>query len=233
MDFTEFPKIPRLSRDCTITEKIDGTNGVISIRHAEPWQDADGIKTHMPLPFEFGLDCQCRAAGVEVYIRAGSRTRWLEHSGKGDNFGFGNWVMNHAHELAALGVGSHYGEWWGLGIQRGYGQTRKRFSLFNTSRWVPAHESYVNTVGGSTTEFMGTELREGQGYVPLCCDVAPVLYEGLFDTYRVNQALQVLTFGSAAAPGFTQPEGVMVFHHASHSYFKKTLLNDEAPKGKA
>lgn len=31
MDFTEFPKIARLSRNCTITEKIDGTNASVFI----------------------------------------------------------------------------------------------------------------------------------------------------------------------------------------------------------
>ncbi len=31
MDFVSFPKIPRLSREIVITEKIDGTNGVIYI----------------------------------------------------------------------------------------------------------------------------------------------------------------------------------------------------------
>src|SRR3990167_8465507 len=30
-DFVEFKKIPRLSRECCVTEKIDGTNGVIYI----------------------------------------------------------------------------------------------------------------------------------------------------------------------------------------------------------
>lgn len=30
-DFVEFPKIPRLSRECVVTEKIDGTNGCIYI----------------------------------------------------------------------------------------------------------------------------------------------------------------------------------------------------------
>ena len=30
--FEEFKKIPRLFRDCTITEKIDGTNGQIVIQ---------------------------------------------------------------------------------------------------------------------------------------------------------------------------------------------------------
>lgn len=31
MEFVEFPKIARLSRECVVTEKIDGTNGVIVI----------------------------------------------------------------------------------------------------------------------------------------------------------------------------------------------------------
>jgi len=31
MEFKTFAKIPRLSRECIITEKIDGTNGVIWI----------------------------------------------------------------------------------------------------------------------------------------------------------------------------------------------------------
>lgn len=31
MDFVGFPKIPRLSRECVITEKIDGTNGQLYI----------------------------------------------------------------------------------------------------------------------------------------------------------------------------------------------------------
>jgi hypothetical protein len=30
-EFVEFKKIPRLSRECVVTEKIDGTNGVIYI----------------------------------------------------------------------------------------------------------------------------------------------------------------------------------------------------------
>jgi len=31
MEFTEFPKIARLSREVIVTEKIDGTNGCIYI----------------------------------------------------------------------------------------------------------------------------------------------------------------------------------------------------------
>jgi hypothetical protein len=45
-------------------------------------------------------------------------------------------------------------------------------------------------------------------------------------------ALQYLaTEGSAAAPGFMKPEGIVVFHEASGTLFKATLDGDEKPKG--
>jgi len=104
--FPKFPKIPRLSRDCIITEKIDGTNGLVFVPES--------------------------AAAPVV---AGSRNRWLE-PGKQDNFGFAGWVALHAEELRDLGPGLHYGEWWGVGIGRNYNLFERRFSLFNVSRWA-------------------------------------------------------------------------------------------------
>src|SRR5687767_1693749 len=50
-------------------------------------------------------------------VLAGSRNRWI--TPEADNFGFARWVAAHEDELRALGPGSHYGEWWGQGIQRG------------------------------------------------------------------------------------------------------------------
>jgi len=138
-------------------------------------------------------------------IRAGSRNRWL--TAEQDNFGFAKWVEEHAGELIELGPGRHFGEWWGSGIQRKYGLGEKRFSLFNTARW-------------------GTER-------PSCCHVVPVLYEGLFHDEAVEDALRKLAgFGSFAAPGFMDPEGVVIWHEAARVLFKKTLVKDEEPKGK-
>jgi hypothetical protein len=98
---------------------------------------------------------------------------------------------------------------WGQGIQRGYGLKEKRFSLFNVSRW-----------------------GEGNETPPACCHVVPVLWRGGFHTASVDAALADLALtGSKAAPGFMNPEGVIVYHVAAGSYFKKTLLKDEAPKG--
>jgi hypothetical protein len=65
---------------------------------------------------------------------------------------------------------------------------------------------------------------------PACCHVVPVLYRGVFDTKHVERALSELQhFGSAAAPGFSNPEGIVVFHVAGNVGFKKTF--DDNPKG--
>ena len=106
-----------------------------------------------------------------------------------------------------LGVGYHFGEWWGQGIRRGYGLAEKRFSLFNTSKW------YDDSVR------------------PSCCRVVPILYRGLFDTNVIVETLESLKLnGSVAAPGFMRPEGVVIFHTASGVMFKKTIEKDEMPK---
>lgn len=174
MDFEGFAKIARLSRECVITEKIDGTNGQICV-------------------------------GEDGGFWVGSRSRWLTPE-TGDNHGFLLWAMTHKSELLSLGPGRHFGEWWGSGIQRGYGLTEKRFSLFNTSRWDSADR-------------------------PTCCHVVPVLYRGLFTTQAVEDALSVLRErGSVAAPGFANPEGVVVYHCAGNTYFKKTIERDSEPK---
>jgi hypothetical protein len=178
--FEPFPKIARLRRDCVITEKIDGTNASITI-----------------------ID---NSGEGDLKVFAASRNRWidLEH----DNAGFAAWCVEHDEELKQLGVGTHYGEWWGAGIQRRYGQERKRFSLFNTARW-------------------GDDAVR-----PACCDVVPVLYQGPFNDEVVEDSLDYLRLnGSLAAPGFMDPEGIVVYHTAARTLFKVTLQNDERPKG--
>lgn len=121
--FQDFGKIPRLFRECVITEKIDGTNGQVHIEEIAV-AEADPELQKVPwivLP-QSGL-----------VIAAGSRSRYLSYSD--DNFGFYKWVEQNADELIKLGPGRHYGEWWGQGIQRRYGINEKRFSLFNVERW--------------------------------------------------------------------------------------------------
>jgi len=181
-EFIPNPKMPRLRRQCVITEKIDGTNAQIYVGE-------DGI------------------------VLAGSRNRWI--TPEKDNFGFARWVKEHDEELRRLGPGRHYGEWWGQGVQRRYGLTEKRFSLFNTGRW-------------------SAEPGEGQCRPPACCHVVPVLYHGVFSTWAVDSSVELLEMnGSYAADGFMDPEGVVVYLAAARQCFKVTLKNDEVPKSLA
>lgn len=177
MDFVEFPKIARLSREIVITEKIDGTNASITITE-------DG------------------------QFLTGSRTRWV--TPMEDNHRFAAWALMNKDELMRLGVGTHFGEWWGQGIQRNYSLQEKRFSLFNVSRW------------------------DDDAVRPACCHVVPTLYRGDFlQSAWIEAMAKLKNFGSVAAPGFMNPEGIVIFHTAANFCFKKTLVKDEMSKEQA
>jgi hypothetical protein len=136
----------------------------------------------------------------------GSRTGWI--TVEKDNYGFARWANENKEELLKLGVGSHFGEWWGQGVQRTYGLKEKRFSLFNTSRW------------------------SDESIRPSCCHVVPVLYEGIFDTRKIDECIDNLkNNGSVAAPGFSNPEGIVCFHVQGNFMLKKTIEKDEEHKG--
>jgi hypothetical protein len=92
-------------------------------------------------------------------------------------------------------------------VQRSYDLKEKRFSLFNTSRWLD------------------DSIR------PSCCHVVPVLYDGMFDTAAINDCIRkLIESGSVAAPGFMRPEGVVCFHVQGNFGLKKTLEKDEEHK---
>jgi hypothetical protein len=216
MQFLPFPKLARLNRGIVITEKLDGTNAQVYIdNRAAVGLDAD----HLILATQSRTDSRAD----DLVMLAGSRTRWI--TPENDNMGFARWVKEHAEELFQLGPGQHFGEWWGGKIQRGYGLTEKRFSLFNTGRWA---DSRFNSGADDVP------LPEGMSYVPACCSVVPVLYQGPFDQLAIVNALERLrSKGSVAAPGFMRPEGVVVFHTAANQMFKVTLEKDESPKSLA
>ncbi len=61
-----------------------------------------------------------------------------------------------------------------------------------------------------------------------------MLYQGPFLQSAWIEALGKLQReGSFAAPGFTKPEGIVIFHTAASMLFKKTLEKDEMPKALA
>ncbi|MDX2794019.1 RNA ligase family protein [Streptomyces scabiei] len=201
-EFHEWPKTKRLFRDIVVTEKLDGTNSAVGVVKLD-WTDEI---TYPPADFS------TVTVGDELYaVYAQSRSRIITPGKTTDNFGFAGWVFDHASDLVQiLGPGLHYGEWWGRGIQRGYGLDHKRFSLFNTARY--AH------------------LADGDALVGR----VPVLYEGVFSEARIHHALMSLKIhGSHAAPGFRNPEGICVYHTQTRSVFKVTLDHNDAGKWEA
>lgn len=184
MEFKAFPKITRLlEQDVIITEKLDGTNGVITI-----FNDVDLGDTKFT-----------------QHMLVGSRNRWI--TPEDDNYGFARWCEENKKELLTLGEGTHYGEWWGQGIQRKYGMSQKVFSLFNVSRW-------------------NSEDR------PECCDVVPTLYEGKL-TPEILHQLQTNTLNGEASEisqaalaynvEFEKPEGYMLWMSKGCQYYKIPL----------
>lgn len=151
------------------------------------------------------IDGTNAAVGVtdDGVVYAQSRKRLI--TPENDNAGFARWVRLNADELRdGLGPGLHFGEWWGLGIQRGYELKEKRFSLFNVSRW-------------------GDDAVR-----PACCSVVPTLAElPELDTAAVRAVVDDLRrTGSVAAPGYMNPEGVVTFHAQGNVLFKTTLVDD-------
>jgi hypothetical protein len=222
MTFQEFPSIPRLSRDMVITEKLDGTNAQISIWLREEFNTIRREQNVRNLGAPDDAFQTVVQNDMEYVIGAGSRSRWI--STNQDNFGFARWVESNCDELIKLGPGRHFGEYWGQGIQRGYGLTEKRFSLFNTKRWTSPGNQYQITNDGPVT--FKTQCIE----VPVC-HVVPILKLGTFDTAQVDEALENLRrVGSWAAAGFKNPEGVVIYHVAGGYYFKKTIEKDDKHK---
>ena len=149
-------------------------------------------------------------------VAAQSRTRII--TPEQDNFGFAAWVQEHADELRALGAGYHFGEWYGKGIQRTYGLDERRFALFSPRK---------------------QQETLGWGWMPStvpCCEVVPVLWQGTAD--RLNEYVErcvanLRWHGSYLVPGFTAPEGLVVYHTAARQTFKVLLEGDDIPKGVA
>lgn len=215
-DFQPFPKIARLNRGCVVTEKLDGTNAAIVIVEKFWGQEIEAHAAGEPLIAAiWGTDVgEDGLPLMEYHVYAQSRNKFITPGKSTDNYGFAGWVKRNAEELVkALGPGTHFGEWWGGGIQRGYGLKGddKRFSLFNTHRWDYNDERFeaipeLNTV--------------------------PVLYVGPFDTLYINDLVEQLPVGgSVASPGYLKPEGVCIYNAAAKTYFKVTVEGDEKPKG--
>lgn len=150
-----------------------------------------------------GTNAQISVDGQEV--TAGSRTRWI--TPKDDNFGFASFVEdNKLAIIEKLGDGQHFGEWYGSGINAGYGMKSKRFALFNTFRWSNAI----------------LDLPPG-------FDVVPILYTGPYMSTVVEDTFNSLKLsGSKLVPGYMKPEGIVVRFDRSKVLMKRTFEAEDA-----
>ncbi len=206
--FEAWPKIPRWANETvTVTEKIDGTNAAVIIL---PYNIDHEAMIQEGYAKVFGHDEPNMPAEMRTFA-VQSRKRFIKPGKDTDNAGFAAWAFENAVELVGLlGYGKHYGEWWGRGIQRGYGLNERRFSLFRP--WRYEHLALTDEVPG--------------------LGVVPTLYaggaEGLLTTSIILATLE--QEGSKAAPGFMRPEGIIIQSALTQSTYKAFTWDDGLPK---
>lgn len=72
-----------------------------------------------------------------------------------------------------------------------------------------------------------------QDVLPACCNLVPVIEEGMFGELNIPNILDDLKmYGSRAVPSFMKLEGIVIYHTAGNVAFKKTIEKDDEPKSK-
>jgi hypothetical protein len=209
LEFEPWGKTPRfVNETITITEKIDGTNACIVILPYDA--EAHHEMTSTGKALMLNMD---EVPGFEPThtFATQSRKKFIWPGKQSDNAGFAQWAWDNAVDIVGdLGYGKHYGEWWGRGIQRGYEQDTKKFSLFNPWRYSEDGDRLF------TVKEMGT---------------VPILYTGTASEEAVKSSLFYLEMeGSVAAPGYMRPEGVIVSYKLAQRSYKAFVNDDGIPK---
>ena len=198
-NYASFPSIERLENIyCVISEKVDGTNGLIEINEVFPVGEPK-----------------------EIQIRFGSRNRYITFNN--DNADFANFFRHYEARfkdvaadiiLKELEVSGEtltecqeqyplriYGEWFGSGIQRGYGLKDKFFMPFST--------------------FYAEKLIEYQ--VPNI--VKPnIMYTGKFNKLTADMCMNTLAIhGSGIIKDYKRPEGIVIHFPKYNFRLKQTF----------
>jgi hypothetical protein len=182
MEFKAFPKIERIDKvGMQITQKIHGSNAAVHI-YEEKIQFRDDYETVTRI--------QCQ-----------SRNRII--TPEDDNYGFATFVNANKQEfIDKLGIGLHFGEWAGPGINSGEGLKTKTFILFDFWKF-PAERP-----------------------LPPGCAVVPLLYQGKLDADKITETMEDLRVnGSKLMPGFMSVEGVVI--NLNGQRYKKVFKEEE------
>jgi len=206
MEFEAFPKIKRFKGlRLSITQKIHGSNAQIYIQEVP----IPGYAERDKYPVIYRLDKKeilnqktCFEIDDKVYrLYCGSRTRWI--TPEEDNFGFANYIYSNAKAfIKYFGVGRHFGEWAGPGINAGEGLIEKTFVLFDYWKFPP------------------------ERVLPPRCIVVPVLYDGKADLDKITEVFDKLKAeGSSLVPGYMKPEGIVITLNGER--YKKVFTPEE------
>lgn len=141
-----------------------------------------------------GTNAQLTVQDGEI-ISVGSRKREIFPGKATDNYGFAGWVERNTEELLKLGDGLHYGEWYGNGIQSGYGMSEKRFALFNPLRYAKARDA---------------RLEGAENAFPDCVHLVPVLYVGQFSLEAVEKCMTDLREHGSRVGVAAKSEGIII-----------------------
>jgi len=176
-DFIKFDKIQSFDGiHVEITQKINGTNAQIFI-----YEDENGDKQ----------------------LKCGSRERWLSPGKSTDNFGFCEFVYARRDEfIDKLGLGRHYGEWAGPGIQLGEGLSEKQLFLFDWKKFKNLEMDRVSIVPILFSDVTHSPIAR--------------MFSS-FDYLRNN--------GSFLSPGFMNVEGIVI--KIGKQFFKKVFNPEE------
>lgn len=201
---SEFIPYPSIKRGLdfgwmVITEKVDGTNAMFIIENKQIVL----IGSHKE-PKKMVNDPRW----VKQFENAPDKERLLAEEPRKTHYGFAGWIEDHKEELCAkLNDGTYYGEWYGPGINknRDYNLTEKRFAFFQAHKWTDPRRPRVS---GS--------------------DVVPILYIGSISTEACERAMEKLAKeGSQIAPGFMNPEGVVIEIPGLHLMRKYTFAGNK------
>lgn len=232
-EFKKWGSTPRFHKGLHITEKLDGTNGGLSVEivgHEDmSWHYSGQVPedaTYVTHRTEDGSD-----PGFGYLVRAQSRKRIITPGN--DNFGFAKWVWDNAEALAnTLGMGYHYGEWYGEGIQKNPLAVKGRYwALFNTWHWARPENALRLSLSGV----------QGLTHVPVLHDESrdgPATWETIPAVLDRLRALGSLADGYMSHPlahkmdyHVEGPEGIIVWHKETQQKYKILLHNDSIHKG--
>lgn len=205
MDFVEFPKIARLSREVIVTEKIDGTNVQIVVADDGNSIAAVGSRNRFITPEDDN-------AGFAHWVHTNAAE--LVKLGPGSHFG----------EWWGAGIGRKYD----LKEKR---FSLFNVSRWGGNPLVTCPQCTQISAPADVCSRCKTALPTAPAGRPSCCDVVPELWRGNFDDLRVDEILAKLhREGSVAAPGYMKPEGVVIFHTAGGHLYKKTFDKNDQNK---